>query len=112
MSIWFATLKQCLRTAAVVQALSKINLQLVEDYPRCSQDFNAMENAWAILMERLDETVPVELETREDFVKRLKAAVQWANRSRSDQLRYLSANQKERASDCLATTPSGGRTKW
>ena len=90
----------------------KPSLKLVDGYPRSSQDFNAIENAWAILKERLDETVPVNLESREDFVKRLKAAVRWANKHRADQLWYLSTNQKKRADDCLAQEPPGGRTKW
>ena len=56
--------------------------------------------------------MPVHLESRSDFTKRLKAAVLWANRHRAEQLWYLSTNQKERADDCLNTKPKGGRTKW
>ena len=80
--------------------------------PPCSQDFNAIENVWAILKERLDETMPKKLEGRADFVKRLTAAVHWANTTRKKQLWFLSTNQKERAQDCLEQTPPGGRTKW
>ena len=104
--------ERCLRSEEAVDALAKIKLPLVEGYPRSSQDFNAIENVWAILKERLDATVPVRLETRGDFIKRLKGAVAWANRYRSHQLWSLSTNQKERADDCLATKPAGGRTKW
>ena len=68
------------------------------------------KNAWP--GERLDETCPVELEPRDQFVKRLRAAVRWANTHRSDQLWYLSTNQKERAEDCLRSNPPGSRTKW
>ena len=71
-----------------------------------------MYTVWAILKERLDETMPKKLEYRADFVKRLKAAVLWANTHRSEQLWYLSTNQKERAQDCLEQKPPGGRTKW
>jgi len=102
----------CLRSDAAVHALEKINLPLVEDYPVSSQDFNAMENVWAILKQRLDETVPKALESREDFVKRLKSAVQWANRARADQLWRLCTDQKERADECLKMNPPGGRTKF
>ena len=102
----------CLRSEEALHALAKTGLTLVEDYPPVSQDFNAIENVWAILKERLDQTVPIALEGRDSFVKRLKAAVVWANRSRVDQLRYLSCNQKERAADCLRMKPPGGRTKW
>ena len=102
----------CLRSDAAVHALEKINLPSVEDYPVSSQDFNAMENVWAILKQRLDETVPKALESREDFVKRLKSAVQWANRARADQLWRLCTDQKERADECLKMNPPGGRTKF
>ena len=89
-----------------------MGLPLVEGYPVSSQDFNAMENAWDILKSRLDETVPIQRESRDDFIIRLKSAVQWANRHRAEQLEYLSTNQKERADDCLKAKPPGGRTKW
>ena len=104
--------ERCIRTADAVHALGKVDLKLVEGYPKNSQDFNAMENAWKILKDKLDETMPVKLELREDFIKRLKKAVKWANTHRSEQLWKLSTNQKERAEDCLAQEPPGGRTKW
>ena len=104
--------ESCLRTPEALHALFACGLQLVEEFPRCSQDFNAIENAWKILKDRLDETVPVELERRDSFITRLNAAVRWMNRTRRDQLRYLSDNQKERADECLAKDPKGGRTQW
>ena len=38
--------ERCLRSAAAVAELERAGLQLVDGYPRCSQDFNAIENAW------------------------------------------------------------------
>ena len=38
--------ERCLRSAAAVAELERTGLQLVDGYPRCSQDFNAIENAW------------------------------------------------------------------
>ena len=102
----------CIRTKAVVHALEKAGLQLVPNFPKCSQDFNAMENVWDILRQRLDDTQPVTREHRDEFIQRLHRAVKWANKERADQLRKLSTNQKERARDCLATKPPGGRTQW
>ena len=102
----------CLRSEEAVNALQRVGLKLVDRYPRCSQDFNAIENAWLILKDRLDETIPVRLETRDAFIARLHSAVQWANRHRAEQLWYYSTNQKERAHDSLMTKPPGGRTKW
>ena len=102
----------CLRSQEALLALESVNLKLVEDYPKSSQDFNAIENAWKILKERLAETMPVHLEGRSDFIKRLRAAVKWMNTVRAEQLQYLSTNQKKRATDCLKQKPPGGRTKW
>jgi hypothetical protein len=104
--------ERLLRTEPVVFALKKANLKLVEGYPKCSQDFNAMENAWFIIKQRLDETQPTSLEHRDEFVRRLHAAVAWANKYRKNQLWKLSTNQKQRATDCLAAEPPGGRTQW
>jgi hypothetical protein len=102
----------CLRCPLAVHALSKTPLRLLDPYPKCSQDFNPIENAWGILRQRLDENQPTYLETRAEFTHRLKAAVKWANQHKADQLWYLSTNQKERALECLAQKPPGGRTKW
>ena len=102
---------KCLRTEDALLALETAGLKLV-GFPKCSQDSNAIENAWAILRERLDETQPAALESREEFVKRLCVAVRWANRGRADQLWKLCTNQKERADQCLAQKLPGGRTKW
>ena len=91
-------------------ALRKAGLQLVEGYPKCSQDFNAIENAWFLLKQRMDETMPIGLEHRDEFVKRLTSAVNWLNKYRAGCLRRYSTNQKERADDCLNMVPPGGRT--
>ena len=104
--------ERCLRTEAAKAAIGRAGLELVEGYPRKSQDFNAIENGWKIVKERLDQTMPTWRERREEFVTRLRAAVAWVNRNRGKELWYLSTNQKERADDCLSTEPRGGRTKW
>jgi len=41
--------ERCIRSTSSVAALERIGVSLVEDYPRVSQDFNAIENAWLIL---------------------------------------------------------------
>ena len=104
--------ERCLRCPLALHALSKTPLKLVDPYPKYSQDFNAMENAWFTLKQRLDQTMPTKLEGRDEFIKRLKDAVRWANKHRSKHLWDMSTNQKQRAEDCLATTPPGGRTTW
>lgn len=104
--------ERCLRTEGSVQAIRKAGLELVEGYPRCSQDFNAIENAWKLVRDRLFDTLPTHLETRDIFIKRLTAAVAWINRTEAEQLWFLSTNQKQRADACLSASPPGGRTKW
>ena len=54
----------CLRSEEALVALEEAGLTLVEDYPPCSQDFNGIENAWALVRQRLDDTMPVSLESR------------------------------------------------
>ena len=39
--------ERCIRSQAAIQELARIGLRLVDEYPRCSQDFNAIENAWS-----------------------------------------------------------------
>ena len=104
--------ERCLRTEASKAELTRAGLELVEGYPRCSQDFNAIENCWNILKERLAETLPRRMERRDQFISRFHQAVAWANRNRAAEMMYFATNQKERADDCLATDPPGGRTKW
>ena len=104
--------ERCLRCDLALHALSKTGLKLVDPYPKVSQDFNAIENAWDLVKRRLDETMPQELEKRDPFIQRLKTAVRWVNTNRKARLWELSTNQKERADECLAQKPPGGRTQW
>eukprot|EP00959_Pyramimonas_sp_CCMP1952_P053318 1115381-Pyramimonas_sp.AAC.1 len=69
-----------------VRAMNRYGLKLFDDYPKVSQYSNAIENAWKILRARLDETCSVELESTDAFVRRLWAAMRWANTHRSEQL--------------------------
>lgn len=104
--------ESCLRSAKSLQELRRIRVQLVAGYPRCSQDFNAIENAWDVVKQRLNETLPRKLESRDDFIARYREAVRWVNHNKRDDLWYLCTNQKERAMECLQTRPRGGRTRW
>ena len=101
-----------LRTKNSLAEVKRTGLQLVPKYPRCSQDFNAIENAWDLVKQRLDETIPKRLETRDEFIVRYHATVQWVNKHRAHRLWYLSTNQKERAIECLRMVPPGSRTSW
>ena len=104
--------ERCLRSPGPLRAFEQLQLELVPGYPRVSQDFNAIENCWKVLRERLDETRPRGVEDRDAFVVRLKKAVVWMNRNRRKQLVMYATNQKTRCRDCLNTKPRGGRTAW
>ena len=66
--------EKCLRTEMSLLAVQKANLNVV-DFPKRSQDFNAMENAWFIIRQRLDETQPRNLEHRDELVKQMEEII-------------------------------------
>ena len=100
--------ERCLRCAEPMEEMRKLSVEVLSDYPKCSQDLNAIENAWNVLRERLDMTLPEAMEGRDEFLARLRAAVDWINANRSEQLWYFCTNQKERAAEVLLR--GGGRT--
>ena len=102
--------ERCLRCPEPLAELRKLSAQLIYDYPKCSQDLNAIENAWSVLRERLDATLPVAMESRDDFIVRLRAAIDWVHVHRSEQLWKFCTNQKERADEVLLR--DGGRTSF
>jgi hypothetical protein len=102
--------ESCLRSEDALEAFERIGVEVLPDYPRSSQDFNAIENAWDLLRRRLDTTLPRALEDRDSFVARLREAVRWINRYRKNRLEELSRNQKVRCLECQEL--GGGRTSW
>ena len=91
--------------------MRKVGAILLENFPKCSQDLNPIEVAWRELRARLADTEPTELESREAFCARLRNAVDWVNRNRSDYLKWLCSCQKEWSQDVLTAKPPGARTK-
>ena len=100
----------CLRSEGALAAFKRVGVELVADYLRSSQDFNAIENAWDLLRRRLDTTLPRALEDRDSFVARLWEAVRFVNKYRKARLEELSRNQKVRCQECEDL--DGGRTSW
>ena len=98
-----------LRCVEPMDAFRKIGVQLVDEHPKYSQDLSAIENAWKIVRERLDETMPTWLEKRDDFIVRLRNAVKRVNANRHMDLCFLSTNQKDRAKGVQSL--QGSRTK-
>lgn len=69
--------------------MAPFGVDVVVDYPKCPQDLNAIENAWNVLCHWWDVTVPARLESREDCVNRLQAAVlKGVNAYRAEQTRH------------------------
>ena len=54
-----------------LRALRKAGCPVVELHPKYSPDLNAIEGWWRVLRERLEQTGPEELETREAFIARV-----------------------------------------
>ena len=102
--------ERCLRCEEPLLELSKLGVQLVDGYPKCSQDLNGIENAWNLVRERLAQTLPTSWESRDAFVSRLRAAIRWVNINCQSQLWKFCSNQKERADEVLLR--KGGRTSW
>ena len=101
--------ERCLHCDEPMEAFNDIGCELV-DFPPCSQDLNAIENAWKLLRERLYDTLPIALESREDFAVRARNAVRWINENRSAELKHYCSNQKERALEVRKR--KGSRTSW
>ena len=102
--------ERCPRCPEPLQEVAHLRVRLVHDYPKCSQDLNATENAWALLRGRLNYTRPNGMESRQGFIPRSRAAVRWLNANRRAQLFTLCTNQKARAQEVLHLR--GSRTSW
>ena len=101
-----------IRTTEALLAIKDAGLELIKLYPKRCQDFNAIENVWKMLREELLQTLPQGVEKRGEFVARLHKCVEYLNKHRKEEMIKLSRNQKQRARDCLDSTPPGSRTKW
>ena len=91
--------EKCLRCEEPLQAMADVGVEVIKQFPKCSQDMNPIENVWNLLKERLNDTMPVERESRDQFVIRVRRAVKWLNRNHSKTLRKLCNDQRDRAED-------------
>ena len=101
--------ERCLWTEEPRRAMKENNITLLENYPKCSQDLNAIETAWREVRNRLYTTQPKKFEDRPVFIRRLRRAVEWVNEHRSSYLLHICQEQKRRASEVIEL--KGGRTK-
>ena len=70
-------------------AMREIGVKLLKAYPERSQDLNAIEAAWRELRARLCDTEPRKVETRKEFIQRLRQAVPWANANREELVKAM-----------------------
>ena len=101
--------ERCLWTGEARDAMDEAGLELLTRFPKCSQDLNPIEDAWREFKVRLADSQPATLETRDEFVARLRSAVAWVNRNRRNLFMRICNSQVERANDVIQA--KGGRTK-
>ena len=82
----------------------------VTQHPKCSADLNAIEGWWRVLQLRLFLTAPVQMESRAQFLKRLRRTVAWLNNNARAHGKQLCTNQKERARAVKKLL--GAKCKW
>ena len=99
--------ERCLWTAKPREAMKAINVNVLENYPKCSQDLSPIEIAWRELKTRLDVTLPASFESCAEFLSRLRNATAWVNSNRTDYLYELCTSQKTWARDVKNATPPG-----
>ena len=102
--------ERCLWQDRNIAALRKAGCPVVSQFPKHSPDLNAIENQWRVLRERLNATAPAEIESRADFLSRLRRTVNWLNENRHEEALRMCQNQKERARDVHKLL--GAKTKW
>ena len=86
---------------------------MVACYPKQSPDVNAIEGWWKVLRDRLDLTAPEEIESREEFVTRLRRTVAWLDINDREHAVALARNQQARALFCIRKAPEpNGEAAW
>ena len=100
----------CLWNERSLAALKKAGFSVLEKYPKSSPDLNAIEGWWYRLKTRLNATAPTVMESRKEFLLRLRRTVTWLNDNASNDGLQLCTNQKVRATDVLRL--KGARSKW
>ena len=90
-----------LRQERNLKAEEAAGLKTVPQHPKVAPDFGAIENIWDFLQDRLLLTAPVEIESRAEFITRLRRTVSWMNTNARAHMRALCRNQKKRAAEIL-----------
>ena len=102
--------ERCLWSDTNLSSLRAAKCHVVERYPKCSPDLNAIEGWWARLRSKLEQTEPEEIEKRPEFLARLRRVVTWLNDNAREEALLLCTNQKVRAKAVLKLR--GAKTHW
>ena len=93
-----------------LKAEREAGFSTVTQHPKSSADLNAIEGWWRVLQQRLFLTAPVQMESRAQFLKRLRRTVAWLNNNARAHSKQLGTNQKESAR--AVKKLSGAKCKW
>ena len=102
--------ERCLWQERNLKALREAGCPAIARFPKHSPDLNAIEGWWKKLRERLQETEPVAMESRDKFLGRLRRVVIWLKEHAAHEGKVLCTNQKVRAADVKQL--EGAKTKW
>ena len=100
----------CLWNERFLAALKAAGFSVLDNYPIASPDLNAIEGWWRRLLQRLHKTAPTEMESRPEFLVRLRRAVNWLGEHAEDDALKQVQKQKERAK--AVKLLRGARCKW
>ena len=87
--------ERCLLSEDSQQAIADAGLQLQTDFPKRSPDLNAIEGVWKLLRDALVKNAPSHVESRSEFVARLRRTVTQINRKSRALMTSFCTNQKE-----------------
>ena len=99
--------ERCLRHDESLKCFREHGCHALTVFPRSSQDLNPIENVWAHLRDKLEAEAPEGVESRGDFIRRLRAAVRWLNTTKKPVLVRLCRDMADRAQMVLDN--EGGR---
>ena len=90
----FRILKKFLRQRRNIKAEEAAGLKTLPQHAKLAPDLNAIENVWDLIQDRLLLTASVEMDSRTDFIKRLRRTVRGMNANARVQMRGLCRNQE------------------
>ena len=102
--------ERCLWQDASLKALKAAGCDVVTRHTKHSPDLNAIEAWWGRLKKLLETKAPAELESRSEFLKRLRRTVTWLNTRERTSGRALCRGQKRRARAVLKL--AGAKCKY